>query len=215
MVQVGWYAQGHDASGYLLNGLVTAIDQANERITIALPNKFVSGRSYIFTSDALAPPISNICFPSGTPVTTDQCIIAIDKIDINVHTIFNKKIIAVTKTVSIDEHLVCFDKDALGQELPSQRTCMSKNHVVFFKGEAIKAQYFVNNIPNVRYIDYAGEPLYNILLEEYGEIIINNMIVETLHPTNRIATLYNSNYTIEQRNEIVMQMNTEIASLLA
>jgi hypothetical protein len=38
------------------------------------------------------PPISNICFPAGTPINTDQGIIAIEMIDPNIHTINKKRL---------------------------------------------------------------------------------------------------------------------------
>ena len=52
------------------------------------------------------PPISNICFPAKTPITTNQGLIDIDKINPEIHTIRNKKIVAVTKTVTQDNYLV-------------------------------------------------------------------------------------------------------------
>ena len=34
------------------------------------------------------------------------------------------------------------------------------------------------------------EKLYNVLMEEYNIMLVNNMEVETLHPDNPIAKLY-------------------------
>ena len=66
-------------------------------------------------------PISNICFPANTPITTDQGIIPIDKINTKFHTINGNKIIAITKTISKDKHLVCFDKHSLKINYPNKK----------------------------------------------------------------------------------------------
>ena len=212
-VEVGWYAQGHDTDGLLVDGLVTAIDIINQRITIALPNEFTSGKSYIFTSEPLTTTISNTCFPSGTPIRTNKGIINIDKINPNIHTIRNKKIVAVTQSVSTDDYLVCFEKNSMGMHIPCEKTLISKNHVIFFKGTPTKAKKFVGIIPNVTKVKYNGEKLYNILLEEYDKMIVNNLIVETLHTNNFIAQVYKTVYNIynvKQRNEIIIQLNEYI-----
>lgn len=59
-------------------------------------------------------PIINICFPAGTPVTTDQGNISIENVDPNKHTINNKPIVKITKTISTDKYLICFKKNSLG-----------------------------------------------------------------------------------------------------
>ena len=184
-VQVGWYAQGEG----VVNGLVVDVNQAEEKITIALPNRFKSGKSYTFTSEPV-PVISNTCFPKGTPITTNQGTISIEEINPNKHTIRNKKIVAVTQTVSTEDSLICFEKNSLGNQIPSQRTIMSMNHVVFFGGMGIQAKKFVGKVENIKKVDYNGEILYNILLEDYDKMLVNNIIVETLHPSNRVAKLF-------------------------
>ena len=189
-VQKGWYAQGDG----LIDGLVKAVDMINQTITIALPKKFKSGVSYIFTSERLTPFVSNTCFPSGTPITTDQGNIAIEKINPKNHTIRKKKIVAVTETVSLDTHLICFEKNSLGNNIPCERTQISKNHVIYYKGKGRKAEYFVGRVENVRNVKYNGEILYNILQEEHDKMMVNNIIVETLHPSNIIAQIYSKNY---------------------
>lgn len=208
-VQVGWYAQGHDAAGPLTDALVTAIDTNSQTITIASPNVFKPGKSYIFSSERLTP-VSNICFPRGTPVRTNQGTINIDEINPNIHTIRNKKIVAVTKTTSIDKYLVCFEPNSLGNNIPCERTLISKHHAIFFKGKPIKAKYFVGNVHNVKKVKYNGEVLYNILMEDYDKMMVNNLIVETLDPTNFIAKLYSNHYTFEERNDMAIQMNKSI-----
>jgi len=66
-------------------------------------------------------PISNICFIANTPVLTDQGNIPIEKIKAGIHTIQKKKIMAITKTVNQDSHLVCFNKNSLGLNYPNRK----------------------------------------------------------------------------------------------
>ena len=135
-------------------------------------------------------PISSICFPAKTPVTTDQGEINIEDINPKIHTIRNKKIVTVTKTVTLDKYLVCFDKDALGKNIPSEKTKISKDHHILYKGKIMKAVEFVGKYDNVYRTKYNGEILYNILMENHDTMIINNMICETLYPDNIVIKLY-------------------------
>ena len=145
---------------------------------------------YSFTSSIdTESPLSSICFPAKTPIRTDKGLVNIEEINPNIHTIRNKKIIAITKTITQDKYLVCFEKDSLGHNMPSQKTVISKNHKLFYKGEMIKAKDFINKFENVHQIKYTGEILYNVLMEEYDKMVVNNLICETLDPENSIAKL--------------------------
>ena len=157
--------------------------------------------------------ISNICFPAGTPIVTNQGIIAINKINPAIHTIRNKKIVAITKTVSPDKYLVRFEKDALGANLPCEATTMTKNHMLFYKGEMMKAKEFLKtHNESVSKVPYKGTVLYNVLMEEHDKMVVNNLICETLHPENYVAQMYRAfrSLTPKQRVEAIKQVNTEI-----
>jgi hypothetical protein len=154
---------------------------------------------------------SNICFLAKTPIKTDQGLIHIDEINPEIHTIRNKKIVDITRTISQDKHLICFEKDCLGNNIPSQKTIMSKNHEVLYKGKMLKAKEFLGLVDNVYTKKYNGEVLYNVLMEEHEKMVVNNLICETLHPNNRIAKLFmmlqkmspeNQEAFIKQFNEI-------------
>jgi hypothetical protein len=136
------------------------------------------------------PLVTNICFPAGTPVLTDQGNIPIEKIDININTIRNKKITGVTKTLIKDKYLICFEKDSLGKNIPSQKTVISKNHKIMHKGVMMKAEEFIENNVNVHKIKNNEKPVYNVLMEEHNKMVVNNLICETLDPNNFIAKLY-------------------------
>lgn len=140
-------------------------------------------------------PISNICFAAGTPVQTDQGIIPIEKINKDINTINQKRIVAVTQTVSLNDSLISVEKNAFGASKPSKRTVMSQQHKILYNGEMREAIDIYTNVFQsdevmMKKVPYNGDILYNILLKEHGSMTVNNLVVETLHPQNFIATLY-------------------------
>jgi hypothetical protein len=149
-------------------------------------------------------PTAPICFPAGTPVNTDQGIIEINKINPKIHTIRNKKIQAVSKTVTFEKYIVCIEKDALGLNIPSQKTIISGGHKVFYKKCMVSAKSLVGIVDKVYFKTYKNEPLYNILLETHDKMIVNNLIVETLDPESFMGKFYTSNLTDEEKLNIIM-----------
>jgi len=127
------------------------------------------------------------CFPAGTPIQTDQGVTAIEQLVPGEHTLHGKSIIAITQTRPLQKHIVCFEKDSLGKNVPSQQTLCSKEHKVLYRGEMIKARNLADMCKNVKKVSYNGETLYNVLLEKHGKMLVNNMICETLHPENIAA----------------------------
>jgi len=138
----------------------------------------------------VAQPQGNPCFLAGTPVLTNHGYVPIEQIDIDNHTVRNQPIVAITKTVSDETHLIRISKHALGNNYPSKTTLISQNHQVMFMGHMIKAKDLVGLVDNVTRVPYHGEPLYNVLLETHAKMQVNNLIVETLHPEHKIAQLY-------------------------
>jgi len=155
--------------------------------------------------------ISVICFPAGTPVSCDQGVIAINNINVKKHTIRGKKIVAITRTITEEKHLVCIQKDAFSKNIPCQDTITSTNHSFFYKGRMNKAKDLVNMIDNVRFVEYDGCVLYNVLLEKHDKMVVNNLIAETLHPENKIAKIFNyfsqRNFSIDGENELLRYAN--------
>jgi hypothetical protein len=154
-------------------------------------------------------PISNICFPAGTPITCNQGSIPIEKINPDIHTIRNKKIVRIIKTITQDKYLVCFEKDALGTNFPSQKTIISKNHSIFYARNMRQAKQFVGINGKVYKIKYRKEILYNVLMEEHDKMVVNNLICETLHPENAIVKLYRHLQKLnpEEQNDLINNYN--------
>ncbi|MDA9072604.1 leucine-rich repeat protein, partial [bacterium] len=151
----------------------------------------ISGISGITVSTDQPPAASPapICFPAGTPVTTDQGLVAIEKLNTDKHTIRGKEIVAITQTRPLQKHIVCFEKDSLSKNVPSQETRCSMQHKVFYKREMMKARDIVKLCENVSLVPYNGETLYNVLLKKQGMMVINNLICETLDPKNIMAKI--------------------------
>lgn len=133
-------------------------------------------------------PTSNVCFPAGTPVETDQGILSIEKINPDIHTI-HKCPLVITKTITDETYLVNIKKNALGVNYPSANTTLSQNHKVMYNGKMRTANQLIHH-KNVSKVNYNGDPLYNVLMEEYSYIRVNNLICETLDPHTIIANLY-------------------------
>jgi len=140
-------------------------------------------------------PLPITCFPAGTPIQTDQGVTAIDKLVPGEHTLRGKNIIAITQTSPLQQHIVCFEKDSIAKNVPSQQTLCSKEHKVLYQGEMIKARDLADMCKNVKKVSYNGEGLYNVLLEKQGKMLVNNMICETLHPENISAKFAKSKNT--------------------
>jgi uncharacterized delta-60 repeat protein len=138
-----------------------------------------------------------ICLVAGTPILTDQGLVAIEQIDPTVHTIAHKRIVAITTTISPEKNLICFEANSMGINCPSQRTLMTPGHEVFYKGKLVQAKHFLGRVDGVHTVPYNGKDiLYNVLQEQHGLMRVNNMVLETLHPDNKVAKaiLMNTNY---------------------
>lgn len=135
--------------------------------------------------------LGDICFPAGMMVETDTGEIPIEQLDTRLHRIRGKHIKAITRTTyAKNTRLIYFEPNSLGKNYPFKDTIMSENHRIFYLGKQIRAKHFVGIVNGVYDIDYNGELLYNVLLENYEYITVNGMKVETLHPRHNIAKMY-------------------------
>ena len=129
-----------------------------------------------------------ICLVAGTPILTDQGIVAIEKIDPKKHSINHKRIIAITKSITPEEHLVVIEANSFGPNVPTQRTIMTPGHHIMVKGSLVPAKNLLGRVRGVHSVPYNGKDvLYNVLMENHDVMIANNMVIETLHPTNKVA----------------------------
>lgn len=151
--------------------------------------------------------ISNyICFREGSIVETDQGEIEINKLVPGVNTINKEPILHITETITNDSYLVQIEKDALGKNVPSSTTVMTKNHLIKMDGVNLEAKNFlsykgVSKIPNT------NEVLYNVLMKKYNFIKVQNLCVETLHPENIIARLLNAKIDERIKDDLIVELS--------
>jgi hypothetical protein len=149
--------------------------------------------NYIALATVKSPAASNICFPAGTPIQTDQGIFNIELLNPAIHTIQCEPILHITQTVTLNKYLICFEESSLKINIPTKKTIMSKDHKIEFGGQMVAAERFLNYSKAVKKVMYTGDVLYNVLLPAYSTINVNGLRCETLHLENRIAKLYMNN----------------------
>jgi hypothetical protein len=132
---------------------------------------------------------SETCFVAGTPVRTDQGLVAIEKIDPEIHTLHKKEIRAITKIRYTGESLVLLEQDSLRQKYPTRDTVISRKHKIYYKGKMKTAESLVGH-NGVRLIPYDKQFLYNVLLHTHETMNVNGLICETLHPKNPIVKYF-------------------------
>ncbi len=134
--------------------------------------------------------VGDICVRAGALVHADQGFVPIEHLDPRKHTIGGgQRIVAVTKAKALNnKNLVLFKMHALGFNVPACDTYLTLGHKV----HGVEAQVWATrNKLSIILVDYnTDEYLYNVLLETYGVMKVNNMLMETLHPSNPIAKLY-------------------------
>jgi hypothetical protein len=131
----------------------------------------------------------DICLVEGTEVETDQGLVEIQLIKPGFHTIGGKRIVAITKSGGTHDCLVKVSKSAISENVPNKDTIMTRCHKVHH-GNRLRESW---RLPNTSKYPYSGQVLYNVLMETYQTMRVNNMTVETLHPNNEIAKQYIKN----------------------
>ena len=183
----GGYITKQYTSGKVTGGSSVAIDSSNRIVVTGFTTDNTDTTS-MFITRYLGTGTEPICVPVGTPILTDQGMVAIEKIDTKVHTINHRRIIAVTETITPEKNLVCFEANSMGINCPTKRTMMTPGHEVLYRGKLVQAKHFVGRVEGVHTIPYNGKDvLYNVLQEKHGLMTVNNMVLETLHPENKVA----------------------------
>jgi hypothetical protein len=171
-------------------------------------------------------PISDVCFTAGNMVLTTQSYVPIEQLDKNKHEIYqtstsSKKIKEITKTQNWEKKLVCINKSAFEKNVPNKTTMITKSHKIYYKGKFQTAEDILlqheqqKKFPkSIFYVPYTGQILYNVLLDdlpqhsEAGTMVVNGLLVESLHPENPIALLYSSLSGILTNSEKTNIINT-------
>jgi hypothetical protein len=196
-----------------LSGVVTIVGAGTATINITqAENDNHTSASATTIIEVLQLPIGNICFIGNTPVKVDQGTFAISKLKEGIHSIDGKPIKRITKIKTNDKHLICIEKHALDMNVPSQKTIITANHKIMYKGKMVKSKDLIGLVDNVYKIEYCGDTLYNVLLETQETMSVNNIICETLNPENVIVKLYDilDNMPSEYHQDIIVEFNNQI-----
>ena len=154
---------------------------------------------------------NSICFVKGTFVETDQGNVEIQNIIPGKHTIGNKEIQHITKSISPENQLVYIKKNAFGKNKPNKNMKMSGKHKIkCANGCLIEAKALVATNPKMKFVEYNQETLYNVLMKDHNVIKVQNVEVESLDPENIVAKIYNSIIDKKELIKFIRQMNEGI-----
>ena len=168
---------------------ITGVGQTD--ITVIQPKKdrYLEESKIVSFDSSTFQFITDICFPSGTQILTDQGTFPIEQL--TDQTIDGKHIVYITKTKTFEKYLVCFEKDSIETNIPSKMTRMTLNHKLMVRNEIRRACDLVNG-ETIHLEDYQGETLYNVLMDEHYQMNVHHLICETLNPTSQIAMFYHN-----------------------
>ena len=130
----------------------------------------------------------NICFLGPTKVKTDQGFIPFNQLT-KYNTIDNKKVKKVIQMCNTDDNLIFIKKHAFGKGIPNKNTHIGCNHGIYINDKLVRARNLVNGktiIEDKREKDI----IYNVLLESYGVMYVNNMPCETLNENDPTVWKY-------------------------
>lgn len=150
----------------------------------------------------------NICFLGSEKVETDQGKIRFDELTTD-NTIDNHSIQKIVKVLNSDDSLIFIQKHALGKKLPDRSTFISKNHGIYLDTDYIRKHNLpphihpqipkivgknlvrARNLVRIKHIAQVvrskKDYIYNIILENQGTMIVNNLVCETLSQMNAIG----------------------------
>ena len=144
-----------------------------------------------------------ICFPMNTPVTTDQGNIPIQNLEYKDYTIEGNKLLGIVN-MDCNEPIVHFKKHSLAYNVPNDNTYITQSHIIYHNNTQLKAidytdfdfhkRLCVNNLKGIKQekpilVKTNYKKVYNVVLESGHKMKVNNMLVETLHPSNEIYKL--------------------------
>ena len=130
------------------------------------------------TAFTISAAIGASCFLGPTKVKTDQGLIAFNKLT-NYNTIDNLKIKKVIKMYNSDDNLIFIKKHAFGKNVPNKNTYIGRNHGIYIDGKVVRARNLINKKSVQQHARSTHDMIYNVLLEKYSVMYINNMPCET------------------------------------
>jgi len=173
-----------------------------------------SGTGYV-EGNTINSGIPVICLLEGTLILTDQGEIPIENITCN-NTIFNKKIVYVTKALS-SENIVLMQKDCLGDNIPSKDTYITDTHEISINYKFYFIKQLINN-NTIKYVNIGVHRIYNIMLCEFNKMNVYNLILGTMTFSEKNGTfnkLYENALLNKQKNISFKILNNDDNLLLS
>jgi hypothetical protein len=188
------------------NGSIEIYIDDNEEIVVEFTEVLLNNDNILDgIYDVNTPFIATACFTAGAIVETDQGNIPIEMIT-RKHKICKKEIKGVSKTIYSQNRVIKIEKNAFGKNKPSQKTIVAPYHKFMINGKLDMICNSVNN-ETIYYTKYRQEPLYNIIMEKPDLMKVNNMIVETMNPSNLIAKVFDGSLSKEKRKKVIRSIN--------
>ena len=126
---------------------------------------------------------SDICFPEGTPIRTDQGVIEIQNIT-KKNTIRGHPVRRIVISVNKDDYLISIRKHAFSHNYPNSSVLVSKNHGIYTEpnsNQYVRAYHLVNG-STIRKVHVGKHKIYNILLDHHSYMHTSGLKVETMCP---------------------------------
>ena len=97
--------------------------------------------------------------------------------------------------------LVLIKEGALDYNVPDRDTLVGKNHGIFINKKLIAAGKLINGY-SIRRVFIGKHNIYNVFMGKHSEMIVNNMLVETMHPRNN----YFKNKRIAKKKRVLEEI---------
>ena len=154
------------------------------------------------------------CFTEDSFVLTHEGYIPINSIVPGYHKIGKKIIKNIIKSVMLkDSYIIKMNKSSLKKNSPFMDTYITCKHKIYDKYSDMfkEAKYFLNN-KNIELLKLDKTIfVYNVLLEDYTYMYVNNIIAETMNPTTKItSSLKYSPQPLRQINKNLKQLILKI-----
>ena len=147
------------------------------------------------------PPTATGCFTSEAKVETDQGIVELRKLNENTNTINQKELRGISKCKYSLDKLIVIEKDAFGENQPSEKTIVSPFHIFVINNESKPIADFINK-KSVYVQEYNNELLYCPIFEEEEKIKVNNLLVHSLNPHTLLARMFDKKTSCEETRRI-------------
>ena len=134
-------------------------------------------------------------------IETDQGYILVQNLNIDIHTINKKKIVAITKKIIKEEkNLLLLKKNCIKEDLPLNDTFIDPKQKIEYNDKIMKASDFLFKYikSGADIIKYNNIVLYNVLLQDETKININNLHIKSLKvELNEYIDLFIKKYYIK------------------